>query len=553
MDNEKGKLENRLQNFGSEPSPEIWGNLEAHLAKKRKPRAPFWWFLAAGLFLPMMAGIWFWNSNETRTVSNHVTIQTDSKEKIKNQNPKNNNQKSGEIRKVSPQNPEGEKVSNTQTTEENNSQSENQNLSLSNSETVQNKSAHAFKKGKIRDNKTSIALVNPSVNGINQETKPDGEFASEKKSVRKKPKSISIATNSTSSSSPILTKTNSNNETEQKEILVIRKDDLDGSKNTLVKNDPKISNKNLSNSIVEDKISNSIEENQSRIINEKEKIKESTEIDANNSPSGNKNSIEKIIIANLDSSNKIISTKYALKIDSMATNSAKPDSGKTEKKFRKSAWFVFAGVKASVFRTISINQNTGESRILIDKQASSISSRLGYDAGFRYEHFFNSWLGINGSLGFSVLQDEIHFDNRVKADGYELIAKNGELQSVQKTSSSREKIKSTLAASFCSFGLSFRPIKGMPVFRLNGGLQSNFFTSILKETSGISAVDLSKKWAFQKPVYSFQISAAQPILLKKGELWIEPFYQYYTGKVFEFRPGNYSMPGQIGLQVSWKW
>jgi len=131
------------------------------------------------------------------------------------------------------------------------------------------------------------------------------------------------------------------------------------------------------------------------------------------------------------------------------------------------------------------------------------------------------------------------------------MVQNDELRYLPNTSYKREKIKSTLAAGFFSFGLSVRPIQWLPVFRLNGGLQSGFFNSISKESD--FGTENSNKWAIQNPVYSFQISAGKSILFKTGELAIEPFYQYYTGKVFVFRLGNYSMPGQLGVQISWKW
>ena len=66
MDKEKGKLEDRLRNFSSGPPQEIWSNLESHLAQKRKRKGLFWWYVAAGLFLPVLSGIIYWQSHQSR-------------------------------------------------------------------------------------------------------------------------------------------------------------------------------------------------------------------------------------------------------------------------------------------------------------------------------------------------------------------------------------------------------------------------------------------------------------------------------------------------------
>ena len=557
MDKEKGKLENRLRDFGQEPNPEIWENLETQLGKKRKPRAPFWWFLAAGLFLPIMAGIWFWNSGDVKPETSPGIGQVE-KGQPKFQKEKSTSADSN-FSEIKP----GELV-NQQTVNQENSQGfENSNSKLATDakgndleNPKQTGGSNASKKGlKPTENTATIALLS-SEKGLEKIRKSNSEEASNQVvSSNKKKRKGSATELSNLSLPPTLAKgTEVKNAENQK--LVTEKKSQSGKSNALP--DPIVSEKSgneMKEEISTIETSKLINENQIPESNSKNVVDNKSVTETESEPIA----AESNIISETETNKMALglknrdSTIVVQKIDSSATNAAIIDSSKKEKESGKSAWFVFAGVKASITRTIAINQTTGESRILLDEQSTSFSSRLGYEAGIIYEKFLNSWLGINGNLGLSILQDEIYFNNAGKADGYELIAKNGEIRYLPKISNTREKIHSQLAFGFGSFGLSVKPISWLPIIRLNGGLQSSFFSSVYKETVGLSGSTQSEKWKIQKPIYSFQISASQPIRLRKGEIWIEPFYQYYTGNVFEFRPGNYSMPGQLGMHIAWKW
>jgi hypothetical protein len=556
MDKEKGKLENRLRDFGQEPNPEIWGNLETQLAKKRKPRAPFWWFLAAGLFLPIMAGIWFWNSGDVKPETSPGVGQVEKGE------PNFQKERSAIADSKSTENQSG-KIVNQQTENQVKSQGfENSSSKLgagekeNDLENLKQTSNSISSKNATpqTEDKATIALLPTEKSQEKVRKSSSEEEGNQVVSTNKKKRKGRAFGISNLSLPPTLAK---GTEVKNAENQKLATEEKGQSGNSKALPDPLVSEKSGN----ENKEISTIET--SKVKNENQ-IPESDSKNVVDNKSVTKPEIKPIVaesnIVSETESNKMAlavkksdSTLVVQNIDSSATNAAVMDTTKKEKKSGKSAWFVFAGVKASVTRTIAINQTTGESRIILDEQASSFSSRLGYDAGIRYEKFFNSWLGLNGNLGLSILQDEIYFNNAGKADGYELIAQNGEIRYLPKISNTREKIHAQLAFGFGSFGLSLRPISWLPVFRINGGIQSSFFSSISKETIGISGTLQSEKWKIQKPIYSFQISAAQPIRLRKGEIWIEPFYQYYTGNVFEFRPGNYSMPGQLGMHIAWKW
>ena len=547
MDKEKGKLNKRLQNFGFEPSPEIWGNLEAHLAKKRKPRAPFWWFLAAGLFLPMVAGIWFWNSRETKQEPNQTIVQNEkSKTKVETNTPNvtvNTEKERTDIK----ENKQTLKQTSQHKTEGSDPQMSKRSKDDLNKSIAQNETKTARKKNRLSSENTLALAIAPSDKTVKKSEKSGGNI---NPPIYKKKKNGSAYTFSEQRLPPTQRSNITGNTRDKQKALAFQNSQNENSNGD---NPEKLIMEN-SSAIRADNIALFPKENKTVGINQQNTSEnQSIKAPVIESVNSENNSVQAINTVNNLAQNKKPDSAFVAKEDSVATNTAAVDSSEKEDKFRKSSWFVFAGVKASVYRTISINQNAGETRISIDEQASSFYTRLGYDAGIRYEKFFNTWIGIHGNLGISILQDEIHFTNSIQSDGYEITAKNGELRYLPNSSSSREKLKSTLTSGFCSIGLSIKPIRWLPVFRFNGGIQSSFFTSITKTISGISGTYQTEKWTLQNPVYSFQISVVQPVPLKKGELWIEPFFQYYNENVFEFRPGNYSVPAQTGLQVSYKW
>ena len=523
MDKERGKLGDKLRNFGAEPPEEIWGNLELKLALRRKRRPFFWWFLAAGLLLPSLGGIWFWNTLETKNQATQNLVIESGKNLKTNQSESN----SDEQKDVVTQELKSEK--------------------------------------QIIGNQNSVNPIKSSTESVREE-KNDAKNEVVKPSIKQTGKQEELIIAAKQMVDENSKKRLPLNKTGKEVLEVFNEGSMAQGNSKSLKSSSKLKSENgglvFENKINETHPTKGIQnENQpekkpletNSIINsdsKQVKAKDNNPIGDNLAQSGqdvenkSQNAVPKIELAKTDS------TRQMVKSDTIIAG-IKSDSSQ-RKSNEKPSWFVFAGVKASVGRSISINQGIDAERVSLDPQSTSIFNRLAFDAGLRFEKFMNSWFGINASFGLSYLQDELQFLLPEKVTDYEVVANLNELQVKPIRVNATEKVESSLAAGFLGLGISLRPSQILPVFRMQVAAQSGFWSRNVIN-SGKPGSEIKEAFKLNEPIYFFQISAGKSIPISKGELWIEPVFQYYPGTVFKFRPGSYSSPGQLGLQLAWKW
>lgn len=76
-ENEQGFLSHKFNDFGSEPIPNGWSDIEKQLAKDRRRKAPFWILGSGALLLVLsLVGIWFSNNLSHKSQIAQSTTQT---------------------------------------------------------------------------------------------------------------------------------------------------------------------------------------------------------------------------------------------------------------------------------------------------------------------------------------------------------------------------------------------------------------------------------------------------------------------------------------------
>ncbi len=547
MDKEKGKLEDRLRNFNSEPPPQIWSNLESHLAQKRERRGLFWWFVAAGIFLPVLSGIIYWQSHQIRfseigvskKETNEISASPKSENVLKPKNGTEKNIKKSPNDFLKAQSEELAKVEDKSTRlAENNQRAKPNEEEIDNSqkEKVRLKSSPELYVPNKKNEKSADRADNQVKNFIVSAEKR--ETIKEKTGVKQVADPRVVSLNESSAASIQDSAKSENLESGNRPAFALSSKENKGENNKSVISEPASPALNSSD---QKPVVNSIA------------IGNKTEIENPRQPNAIQNEKPSMAVVSNDSVQKKDSALPEVKSDSVFVQKIKADSSQAKMK-KNCSWFVFSGVKASIRRTIAINQVSGESRVELENQDFSLENRLSYDAGVGFERFFKSWIGIHARLGATYQQDEISVIVPDKADQFDVVATGGELRLISRELNSRERNRVALLSGFSSVGLSLKPIRNFPVFRFQVGAQSSFWNQNTMETNiGGGMKKQSDGFELGTSTYFFQISASKSVPFSKGEIWIEPVFQYYPKKLFNLRPGAYSVPTQLGLQLSWKW
>lgn len=517
MDNERGGLNDRLKDFQVNPDENLWASLEEKLAQKRKRRpVAIWWFAGAAVFLALLVGtpILFDKFNQQsaqETVSLNSVKETQKSElEKKNESQIVDNQKINEDLKKS-----GEEKKEIEIPYGSNS---DKSLEESKPEKFAEKSSRKPEgKSQIKNSQTEIlAQTSENLKNQNHEREERKEFDKRKLSEFTSNLRLVLPEISTKK----FPKSDSENPF-QSERQRVSKDipELQAIESNLEKQG-EISNSESVSEKAKTKVSQSSEE----------MVKDS----------------EVALVQPVDSIKKVKGNEEVV----TETSKPIPDSSRKNKtqKWQKSVWLA---PKFAMIRTIAINQNPDEKRIVLAEENTEWNSRLAFDLGFGMDRKINTWLSLGGFCGMSYLQEQLMISKENILNAYDLVAENGTLSVIPKKEKLSGKLQSQLLAGFFGIGLGLKPSESTTL-RLSAGSQFRISETITKEMAGETESN-HKSAKLSESIFFIQTSVSQQIPFGKNRLELEPMIQYFSSTVFNLQSGTTTRPFFIGMQLRLCW
>lgn len=514
MENERGKLGNRLGDFGTEPRDIVWNAIEEKLAKRRKKRPVFWW-IAAGLLLTLGVGSWFFWPNESGTTITPSVSSIPQKE---------NTTHSSEIKEAN-------------TTKQNDSK-EIGTIAKGN---VQTPSMLPETKNSIperQENKATPELT----------TNPLTDLNSPQKTRKRKAANYGLTlapTHAIKTSSRKLSSENSAIKSENQPLAIdapLKKPvEKESSKNDAVAKKDESKNPQVN----EEGVVNSTKPQNIEISTDKVEINPLV-----NNPEESK-SIHQIAVQEKKG------------IDSLKKNQELPEAEKPEILVEKpenkpneavSKWHftVFGGPKAALFRDIAINQNQTENPLVLETSETKIWQRLGFDGGFQASWSFSPQWNFLMNTGFSFVQENLSgIRKRRINDAYDLETNGNTLMVNPVIVNETFALQSKQLALFTGVGLGYSLQPGL---ELHGqfGLQYRLFQQE-SFTFGESKTTTSSSFQISPADFYFQFCVEKVWLVSDRRWGIKPMVQFFPQPLFELPVGTTTKPIYSGIQVSYGW
>jgi hypothetical protein len=550
MDKEQGKLSNRLDEYGQEPSEKVWAGLESHLASRpRKRRFPFWWWpLAAGLFLSLGGGFWWLNQKKSLPLdAGNQSITVKNGDKI-NESPKEDR----EVGAVGRQKMENQKNQNQESLAKNNkAQIDDLHKILEEdglSGKMENKSAEiqdlknsgnqsSLEKVQEKGSQKIALLASPlALQGGNQEMAQNEEAAEQgktssfqlRKSKRRKSKIISgrvlvIPAESSNIISTELKKTKEES-IPSSGISPSHENQVHTTETTTTKKVKK-----------EEEFSQQEIQKPTQIFDSSQAKPAFVQAET---ASQNQSQTDSIFAQN---------GKAKEELTSLETHLPRPDSAEKQEKTKwRNGILVSARVPFSGI--LLVNQDPEGQRVVFP-QNGSIWKRTTLELAIRLERSLLSWLAGHLHLGLVYQNDWIDFElpGNTKA---EKVILNNQLVYRPVPQNVKGNFKAERFGQQTGLGFTLLPGGKLPEIHFSAGA---YFSLVERRRMTENSVTKTHTDGSKFLSAYLSISASKSLILNKREFWIEPQFLWFPNTLFQYWEGVNRQVNYMGLGLGYRW
>jgi len=558
MESERGSLQNKLQEYGKEPRPEILTDLQQKLAGRKRRRPIIWYWFAAAFVVGIISIPFLVN----QPLSDQKLAGNSDKEKSVNSTKVQSKTTENSISNSSPSKQE-ELLPSGQNQPKKTNKTNN-----SNQDKVQDKSSNEIVKNSEgmfpqKAGHKNQSLVTP---GITSDEEQINETENEN------PKRIHSGYKVNRKRLPIGA------------VAISKKSkSIKGNTGDVVKD---FDQRNLQkySSIVEvgkttssDKIPEN-EGSESKQAMKNQEMNSNVAVDAGrlnqpkdqtNTPDHDKNSKQthkadfaspgieqtgnqslKQSIPAKDSLNKILTngSVIALKSDSLFPKIAQPET------IRKLYFTTLLSSRYSAIRYYAINQQKAEFRNELTNENAKFPSRMSFDLVCRGDLPISKMLGfyVQASAGFSKEDLYLNARSAVKNQFTKQISGNtlviNPVNQVLK-----ERISASLGYVSTASGIRIALSKTLPVLRIGGGMQWGFWSERI-QTLGKEELYKGRMTGASTGIWFLHASAGKEIMIRNsGTFVVEPVLQYFSRPTMQMKSGTSISTLQAGIQLGWKW
>lgn len=514
-DNERGKLRVQLGNFGQDPEPHVWSSIEERLAKKRKKR-PFYWWLAASVFL--VFGTWslLWH------FAKKAEVPVNQADVVSNQSKRQSAA------------PKTRKHSGTPSTQPLPEQTGAQSLQS--------------EPGKLNP----ASSLNPSGSGTeqlveNQQRMGDAERKSLKaERLPKFSRSTDLAKiqgnmgEKELKKSTVLTTSSREHATPSKrrkwpiEYLSHEKEKQLASAQPSGQVRPTFNGKQ----------SDGRQEIQKDQIFEEKVSSEYARRQTTQAESEGVNQTKTYSELPKDSS---------LPKQEDASGLVRKDSSNQARAYKsRFEYEVFGALKIAAFRQLAINQNQPEHYLILNARPTPFSQRLAFDIGQRFRYLFSQRTSFVGLLGLTHMRESLQGRQEFSTiTGYDLTVEGEFLKIIPIRQTDLVGWQSQQWAGFLGLGLGYSFSSAWQLeacilgqWRLYERQGLNLGSSMAWKQWGPSMAD---------PNVSLRMSLNRRVNLGNKELVFSPFGQWFQRPQFRFQSESWTQPFYLGLQAGMKW